>query len=57
MGFLDSKYFNTNELNTFIDNACILHFNGRKIYKKNIDNNYKEKLMDIYKKYDLTNVL
>jgi lipopolysaccharide biosynthesis glycosyltransferase len=35
----------------------ILHFNGRKIFNKNINIDIKDKCIELYKKYDIMNIL
>lgn len=43
--------------NKIVDDCAILHFNGQTVFNKKIDNDVKDKCLNLYKNYDIINIL
>jgi len=56
---INKEPFFRNLVETINDNDIIniLHFNGRKIFNKNINIQIKDKCIELYKKYDIMNII
>jgi len=54
---LTEMYLEKKNKNKIVDDCAILHFNGQTVFHKNIDNDVKDKCLNLYKNYDIINIL